>query len=89
MWRRTGVFVDNERESEVDSANASKTQALTLRGLSNPGVMRMGVVYREAVGRWERKREGGSCGTIFIVFLKRRGACTTAPPLFLPQSNIL
>ena len=26
----------------------SGTQALTLRGLSNPGVLRMGVVYREA-----------------------------------------
>ena len=31
-----------EKKSEVDSANASGTQALTLRGLSNPGVLRMG-----------------------------------------------
>ena len=29
--------------------NASGTQALTLRGLSNPGVLRLGVVYRESV----------------------------------------
>ena len=40
------------KKSEVDSANASGTQALTLRGLSNPGVMCMGVVYREAVSRY-------------------------------------
>ena len=40
------------KKSEVDSANASGTQALTLRGLSNPGVLRLGVVYREAVGRY-------------------------------------
>ena len=36
-----------EKKSEVDSANASGTQALTLRGLSNPGVLRLGVVYMQ------------------------------------------
>ena len=35
-------FLENGKESEVDSANASGTQALTLRGLSHPGVLRMG-----------------------------------------------
>ena len=39
-------------KSEVDSANASGTQALTLRGLSNPGVLRLCLVYREAVSRY-------------------------------------
>ena len=41
-----------KKQSEVESANASGTQALTLRRLSNPGVLRLGVVYREAVSRY-------------------------------------
>ena len=41
-----------QEKSEVDSANASGTQALALRGLSNPGVLRLGLVYREAVSRY-------------------------------------
>ena len=32
--------------------NASGTQALTLRGLSNPGVLHFGVVSRETVSRY-------------------------------------
>ena len=53
---RVGVLVlaccDVGKQSEVDSANASGTQALALRGLSNPGVLRLGLVYREAVSRY-------------------------------------
>ena len=52
MIRLGGRNEKHEKKSEVDSANASGTQALTLRGLSNPGVMCMGVVYREAVSRY-------------------------------------
>ena len=46
------VVEKHKKESEVDSANASGTQALALRGLSNPGVLRLGLVYREAVSRY-------------------------------------
>ena len=49
---------NNRIKSEVDSANASGTQALTLRGLSNP-VLRLGVVYSETVSSG-RRRNGGS-----------------------------
>ena len=55
---RSHLFKDKTLESgtvpeeEVDSANASGTQALTLRRLSNAGVLRLGVVYRETVSRY-------------------------------------
>ena len=49
---RLRLLRDYVLQSEVDSANASGTQALTLRGLSNPGVLRLGVVYRETVSRY-------------------------------------
>ena len=43
------------QKSEVDSANASGTQALTLRGLSNPGVMRMGLKTKKKKEKREKK----------------------------------
>ena len=46
------------KKSEVDSANASGTQALTLRGLSNPGVMRMGVQFKKKKKTTTYQRNG-------------------------------
>ena len=75
----------SDKESEVDSANASGTQALTLRGLSNPGVLRMGVVYRERkAGAYAHRavhEEGTQGGT-----LRGGGVCVayiTTPPLWV------
>ena len=58
-----------EKKSEVDSANASGTQALTLRGLSNPGVLRLGEVYREAVSRYTVTGKGGQQKNDCLTFL--------------------
>ena len=45
-------YAEKKREKiETDSANASGTQALTLRGLSNPGMLHLGAAYRETVSR--------------------------------------
>ena len=42
MLTKPLVLSHLEIKSEVDSVNASGTQALTLRGLSNPGVVALG-----------------------------------------------
>ena len=62
LWQCRGGW--QKEKSEVDSANASRKQAPTLHGLSNPGVLHLGVADKETVSR-EKKRYmwgGGSFG---------------------------